>query len=44
MNADAIQPVLLSLANERSVEGVLNAIVESLAAQEDAALARIWLV
>ena len=44
MDADALQPVLLSLANERSVEGVLNAIVESLAAQEHAALARIWLV
>ena len=44
MNADALQPVLLSLANERSVDGVLNAIVESLAAQEHAALARIWLV
>lgn len=44
MNADALHPVLLSLANERSVEGVLNAIVESLAAQEHAALARIWLV
>ena len=44
MNADALQPVLLSLANERSVDGVLNAIVESLASQEHAALARIWLV
>ncbi len=44
MDAGALQPVLLSLANARSIDGVLNAIVESLAAQEHAALARIWLI
>jgi transcriptional regulator with GAF, ATPase, and Fis domain len=44
MDASALQPALLSLANERSINGVLDAIVESLAAQEATALARIWLV
>jgi transcriptional regulator with GAF, ATPase, and Fis domain len=44
MNAEALQPALLSLANQRSINGVLNTIVESLAAQEHVALARIWLI
>ncbi len=44
MDINTLQPVVLSLANERSIEAVLNAIVESLAAQEHSALARIWLV
>ena len=44
MNYDSLQSVTLSLANERSVDGVLNTIVESLCEQDYVALARIWLL
>ena len=44
MNYDSLQSVTLSLANERSLDGVLNTIVESLCDQDHVALARIWLL
>jgi len=44
VDADAIHTAVLSLANERTVGGVLNSIVESLSAQDNVALARIWLI
>ncbi len=44
MNYDVLQPAILSLANERTLGGVLGTIVESLSQQDNVALARIWLI
>lgn len=44
MNVQDLQPIVLTLCNERSVRRVLDTIVQSLAAQEHTALARIWLI
>ena len=44
MNYDVLQPAILSLANERTLGGVLGTIVESLSQQDNVALARIWLL
>ena len=44
MNSDRIQRVANSVANERSLDTALDRIVRGLAAEEEVALARIWLI
>ena len=44
MNSNRIQRVANSVANERSLDNALDRIVRGLAAEEEVALARIWLI
>ena len=43
-NVDLLKRLLLDIAQERCVENVLNLIVDRLASQPEAALARVWLI
>jgi len=44
MQAECFQKLLLDLAKERSIRSLLNLIVERLASNPNAALARLWLI
>lgn len=44
MNHDSLQPAILQLAYERTLEGALKHVVGSLSLQPDVALARIWMI
>ncbi|MEO8362663.1 MAG: hydrogenase, partial [Vicinamibacteria bacterium] len=44
MNPESLQMIALSLTEERSVETVLQKIVEGLGSQSGIALARVWLI
>ena len=44
MRPAALQPVVLAIAEERTVGGVLGGIVQRLAGQDGVALARVWLL
>ena len=44
MNLAALPPILLAIAEQRSLSAVLATIIDSVARQPDVALARIWLV
>ena len=43
MDGNSLQPAILQLAHERTLEGVIKNIVESLCEQRNVALARIWI-